>query len=77
MLESRVRGMRDSLNAEVSTLNGTDRDARAYAVRYAELRNRTLVAEDVRRQRNSARGVPTALRVSARVQRSEAATEAA
>ena len=53
MLASRFRSMRDSLNAEVARLDSLDRRTRAYAVRYAEIRRRTLAAEQLRARRDS------------------------
>ena len=51
----RFRALRDSLNDEVSRLGELDRRSRAYAVRYAEIRRRTLAAEQLRARRDSLR----------------------
>ena len=53
MLAERFRAARDSLNDEVSRLEALDRRSRAYAVRYAEIRRRTLAAEQLRARRDS------------------------
>jgi hypothetical protein len=55
MLDARFRAMRDSLNTEVARLDTADRRSRAYAVRYAEIRRRTIAAEQVRARRDSVR----------------------
>ncbi len=52
-LATRFREVRDSLNAEVARLDTVDRRTRAYAVRYAEIRRRTVAAEQLRARRDS------------------------
>ena len=52
-LAEQFRVMRDSLNAEVARLDSVDRRSRAYAVRYAEIRRRTIAAEQLRARRDS------------------------
>ena len=53
MLANRFREMRDSLNADVARLDSIDRRTRTYAVRYAEIRRRTVAAEQLRARRDS------------------------
>ncbi len=63
-LDARFRALRDTLGREVGAIDTADRRTRAYAVRYAEIRRRTLAAEAVRAARDSARRREEALRVS-------------
>ena len=65
VLASRFTHLRDSLNGEVAALERMDRRSRPYAVKYAEIRRRTLVAEHVRALRDSVRSQASALRVAA------------
>jgi hypothetical protein len=64
MLATRFREMRDSLNEEVAQLGSLDRRTRAYAVRYAEIRRRTLAAEQLRARRDSVQARAAALSAS-------------
>jgi hypothetical protein len=64
MLESRFRALRDTLTRAVRMLDTADRTTRAYAVRYAEIRRRTLAAEAIRASRDSLRRREEALRMS-------------
>ena len=59
-LAEQFRAMRDSLNAEVARLDTADRRSRAYAVRYAEIRRRTIAAEQLRARRDSVQARATA-----------------
>ena len=61
-LDARFRRMRDSLNHEVSALDSLDRRTRPYSVRYAEIRRRTIVAEQLRAARDSLGARAEALR---------------
>jgi hypothetical protein len=54
-LDARFRALRDTLSGEVRALDSTDRRTRRYAVRYAEIRRRTLGAEALRSDRDSVR----------------------
>ena len=64
MLANRFREMRDSLNTEVARLDSVDRRTRAYAVRYAEIRRRTVAAEQLRARRDSMRARAALLRAA-------------
>lgn len=64
MLATRFRELRDSLNAEVARLDSMDRRTRAYAVRYAEVRRRTAVAEQLRARRDSVQARAVASRAA-------------
>jgi hypothetical protein len=61
-LETRFRALRDTLSGEVRALETADRRTRSYAVRYAEIRRRTLAAETLRSNRDSIRARADALR---------------
>jgi hypothetical protein len=54
-LDARFRAVRDTLSGEVRALDTADRRTRRYAVRYAEIRRRTLAAEALRSDRDSVR----------------------
>ena len=54
-IEMRFRALRDTLSGEVRALDTADRRTRRYAVRYAEIRRRTLAAEALRSARDSVR----------------------
>ena len=54
-LETRFRALRDSVSADVRSLDSADRRSRRYAERYADVRHRTLAAESVRAARDSMR----------------------
>ena len=54
-LGERFRASRDSINREVAALDSLDRRTRTYAVRYADIRRRTLAAEHTRTARDAAR----------------------
>ena len=77
MLDERFRGLRDSLNGEVASLETMDRRSRPYALKYAEIRRRTLAAEQVRAQRDSVRSRVMALLVAAGIDTSNQGSGAA
>jgi hypothetical protein len=62
-LAVRFRTLRDSLNSEVRSLENLDRRTRAYALRYAEIRRRTLAAESIRSVRDAMRSRADSLRI--------------
>lgn len=62
VLETRFRALRDTLSSEVRALDTADRRTRPYAVRYAEIRRRTLAAEALRSDRDSIRARADTLR---------------
>ena len=63
-LDERFRKLRDTLRGEVRSLDSADRTTRAYAVRYADIRRRTLGAEALRSARDSVRAREEKLRLA-------------
>jgi hypothetical protein len=61
-LAARFRALRDSLNREVRSLDSLDRRSRQYAVRYADIRRRTLGAEAIRAERDAYRARADSIR---------------
>jgi hypothetical protein len=61
-LGGRFRASRDSINRDVAALDSLDRRTRSYAVRYADLRRRTLAAEQLRGERDAMRARADTLR---------------
>ena len=61
-IDVRFGALRDTLSSEVRALDTPDRRTRAYAVRYAEIRRRTLAAEALRSTRDSLRAHADILR---------------
>lgn len=70
-LDARFRALRDALSSKVRALDTADRRTRTYAVRYAEIRRRTVAAEALRADRDSiqARADTLRTRLGARVSR--------
>jgi hypothetical protein len=63
-IDARFQMMRDQLSSDVGALDTADRRTRSYAVRYAEIRRRTLAAEALRAARDSMRTRAAAFRSS-------------
>jgi hypothetical protein len=61
-LDARFRAGRDSINRDVAALDSVDRRTRGYALRYADIRRRTAVAEHTRAARDAARSRADTLR---------------
>ena len=74
VLETRFRALRDTLSSEVRALDTADRRTRPYAVRYAEIRRRTLGAEALRSDRDSIRARADTLRTRLVARAGSAAT---